>query len=108
MNPVFYEAAISVLIWLLSFGSGWLVEHGVWTSGQAKSYVAAAAAGLLSFAWAQRNVIANRVKLLVALMPGIHTEAAVNAHIADKLPTPTLLTPPNTSPGVPVPPKAGV
>lgn len=105
MNPLFVSAATSILIWLLTFGSGWLVEHGVWSSGDAKTYTAAAAMGLLSFAWAQRVWVKDRLRLLVALMPGIHTEDAVNAHLADKtLPNPTLLTPPNTPPGVPLPP----
>lgn len=110
MNPVFVQAATQVLIWVLTLGSGVLVEHGVWSSNDAKSYVAAAATGILSLAWAQREAIQARVRMLVALMPGIHTEDAVNAHIADKtLPNPTVLTPPNTVPGVPTPStKAGV
>ena len=101
MNPVFVSAAVSVLIWLLSFGSGWLVAHGVWTASDAKTYVAAAAMGILSLGWAQRNIILARLKMLVALMPGIHTEDAVNAHLAANLPTPALSTPSNPSPGVP-------
>lgn len=108
MNPVFVEAVKSVLIWLLSFGAGWLVSHGVWTNAQATTYVTAGAMAILSFAWAQREWILARTRMLVALMPGIHTEDAVNAHIADKtLANPTIMTPPSTVPGVPVPPKVG-
>ena len=102
MNPLFVDALKSILIWLLTFGSGWLVSHGVWTSANATVYVSAAAMGILSLGWAQRNVIMNHLKILVALMPGIHTMDAVNAHIADKLPTPALLTPTDTAPGVPI------
>lgn len=102
MSPAFVAGATSILVWLLSFGSGWLVAHGVWTQADAKTYVAGAAMGILSFAWAQRNWVIARMKLMIALMPGIHTENDVNAHIADKtLQNPTILTPPNTTPGVP-------
>ena len=104
MNPLVVSALSSILIWILTLGAGILVEHGIWTQADAKTYVTAAAMGILSLAWSQRNVILNRVKLLVALMPGMHTEDMVNAHIALKLPTPALLTPSNTSPGVPADP----
>ena len=106
MNPLFIQAATQVLIWLLTLCAGVLVEHGIWSSSDAKTYVLAAAMGILSFAWGQRMWVLARVKMLVALLPGIHTEDDVNAHIANKaLPNPTILTPPNTVPGIPLPPK---
>ena len=43
----------------------------------------------------------GRVKMLTALMPNVHTEEQVNAIVKTGL-TPTILTPPSTSPGVPV------
>jgi len=100
MNPLVVSAISSILIFILTWASGFLVSHGVWTNGDATSYVSAAALGIISLVWAQRNVILARVKMLVALMPGVHTEQAVIDHIANKLPTPALLTPPMTSPGV--------
>ena len=102
MNPVFVAAITSILRWALAIGAGYLVKAGIWTQGDATSYVAAAALAILSLAWSQRDKIVSRTQLLVALMPGMHTEQQVMAHIADKLPTPSLLTPANTSPGVPV------
>lgn len=101
MNPVLQAALFSILRWALAIGAGWLVNHHIWSASDAETYVAAAALAILSLAWSQRNVMLSRAKLLVALMPGMHTEDDVNAHLAAKLPTPALTTPSNTSPGVP-------
>lgn len=101
MPPLLQEALMSILRFVLALAAGWFVGHGIWTQAAATTYVEGAALAILSLAWSQRNVIIQRTKLLVALMPGIHTEDAVNAHLAAKLPTPALSTPPSTSPGVP-------
>ena len=105
MNPLWEASLGSILRWALAIGAGYLVHKGIWTSGDATTYVSAAAMGILSLAWSQRDKIIARAKMLTALwMPRGTTEAAVDAHIAAGLPTPALSTPSNTAPGVPAKP----
>lgn len=100
MNPLLQAALSSILRWLLAFVAGYLVRAGIWTGSEAEAYVAAAALAILSLAWARRDDLRNRVKLLVALLPGIRTEDDVNAHLQANRPTPPLTTPSNTPPAI--------
>jgi hypothetical protein len=92
----------SLLRYGLMILATYLVKHGVWTQSAAEGYVEAAVTALLALGWSWWKIHGNRVKLLVALMPGPHTEDEVNAHIAAGLPVPSVLTPSNTVPGVPI------
>ncbi len=104
MNPIASAAITSVLRWALAIGAGYLVNHGIWTQADATTYVAAAALGLVALGLSLWDKYKTRIKLLTALtMPAGTTEDAVDAHIAAKLPTPSVTTPPDTVPGVPKP-----
>jgi hypothetical protein len=92
----------SLLRYGLMILATYLVKHGVWTQSAAEGYVEAAVTALLALGWSWWKIHGNRVKFLVALMPGPHTEDEVNAHIAAGLPVPSVLTPSNTVPGVPI------
>lgn len=102
MNPILQEALGSILRWGLAAGAGWLVEHGVWTSGNASVYVSAGTIALLSLGWSLWNKYKGRIKLLTALtMPAGTTEAGLQAQIKAGVPTPAVTTPAGTVPGVP-------
>jgi hypothetical protein len=92
----------SLLRYGLMILATYLVKHGVWTQSAAEGYVEAAVTALLALGWSWWKIHANRIKLLVALMPGAKTEDEVIAHIAAGLPVPSVLTPSNTVPGVPI------
>lgn len=102
MNPLFQSFVGTIiragLLWL----GGWASKHGIFTDSQVGMYVEAGTLFAVPFLWALWNQYKNRIKFLTALMPGPTTEAEVNAHIAAKLPTPTVFTPANTIPGVPI------
>lgn len=51
MNPLIQAALGSVLRWGLTIAAGWLVNAGVWSSGEATTYVAGAVLGLLALGW---------------------------------------------------------
>jgi len=98
------QAAIgSILRYGLMILATYLVRHGIWSQNAAEGYVEAAVTALLALGWSWWKIHGNRVKLLVALMPGPKTEDEVNEHIAAGLPVPSVLTPSNTVPGVPLP-----
>ena len=102
MNPMMQEAIGSILRWVLAIGAGYLVQHGIWTQGDASSYVAAAAMGLVALGWSMWQKYGARVKLLTALtMPSGTTENEVVAKVNLGVPVPSVTTPPNTVPGVP-------
>lgn len=102
MNPLMQAAITSILRWAFALGAGYLVHKGIWTSGDAATYVEAAALGLVSLAWSQRNMIQQRAAFLMALMmPHGTTENEVKSVIAAGAVTPALTTPPDTIPGVP-------
>lgn len=65
------EALGSILRWLLAFGAGYLVRHGVWSQGAADGYVTAAATAiamaLVSIGWSLWQKYSARIKLLTAL-----------------------------------------
>jgi hypothetical protein len=82
-----------------------IVAHGYATPGNANAYIeelTGAALYVASQMWSNRVALASRAKMLTALwMPRGTTEAAVDAHIAQGLPTPAVTTPPTSVPGVP-------
>ena len=94
MNPMLQEALASILRWALAIGAGYLVQHGIWTQGDASSYVTAATMGLLALGWSLWQKYASRLKLLTALtMPAGTTEHAVEAKIATGVGVPSISTP---------------
>lgn len=102
MNPILQSAIGSILRWALMIGAAFLVRHGIWTTSESGGYVEAGVAALLALGWSLWQQYKSRVKFLTALMPGPRTEAEVIAHIASGATTPSILTPTNTVPGVPV------
>lgn len=103
MNPLAQAAITSAVRWALAIGAGYFVHKGIWTSGDATTYVEAASMAVVSFAWSQRNVIVQRAHFLMALMMHNATENEVKLAIKAGEPTPALTTPPDTVPGVPKP-----
>jgi hypothetical protein len=93
MNPLFSEAAASVIRSILKLGAGYLVARGVWDEGAAAEYVAAAALAIVGFGWSYWTTYASRKKLVTAMaMPAAVSERQVEAAIKD----PAVLTPPVT------------
>ncbi len=102
MNPILQEAIGSLLRWAFAFVAGWLVQHGIWTQSAASTYVAAAALGVVSIGWSLWQKYESRIILLTALtMTAGTTENGVKAQVASGVMLPTVLTPPDTIPGVP-------
>ena len=106
MNPLVSSALGSLLRWALMLGAAALVKHGIWTDSEAGKYVEAGVVALLALSWSLWQQYKNRVKFLTALMPGPKTENEVIEHIASGSATPSILTPANTIPGVPLTPTA--
>jgi len=91
MNPVLQAALGSILRWALALGAGYLVERGVWSEGEATTYVGATVLALLSLLWSLWAKYHDRIKFLTALdMHAGATEADVKAVIADGMGTPVL------------------
>ena len=102
MNPMLQEALASIARWALALLAGYLVKHGIWTAGDASSYVAAGALGIVALGWSIWQKYGARLKLVTALtMPAGTSESAVIQKIASGVPVPTVSTPSNTVPGVP-------
>lgn len=83
MNPMMQAAIGAFLRWAFTFAAGWFVQHGIWTGSEAEKYVAGAAMGVLTLAWGLWNKYRGRIKFLTALLPGIETEAQVEARMKD-------------------------
>ena len=114
MNPLNISPAAqmfwgSVIRHLLTILGGALVTHGYVTQTGASAYaeeLTGMALNSLVLLWANRVAYWGRVKMLIALMlPQHSTENDVNAHLAlhadAGVAVPSVLTPPNTTPGVP-------
>lgn len=108
MNPILAQILVGLTQWALAAAGGYLVAHHIITATQADSltkdllgHLALALPLLGALALTLWNKYRARVKLLVALQPGVHNEDQVNAIIKSGAPTPTITTPSNTSPGVP-------
>ena len=104
MNPLLQEALASIVRSILKLGAGYLVARGVWTQGDATTYVSAAALAMIGFGWSYWTTYSSRIKLLAALtMPAGATENQVIAKVASGAITPIVSTPADTIPGVPKP-----
>lgn len=99
MNPMAEDALSAILRWGFTFVAGYLVEHGIWTAADAKTYVAGAALAVLGLGWSLWNKYKSRIKLLTALtmQPG-STEDDVNATVASETKNPSVTTPKDTAP----------
>lgn len=110
MNPIYTDILEAVARWAISLIVTVLVTHHIITADQSPTLtadllhkVALYSPTLLPLGWAVFKIVKARAKLLIALVPGVHTEDQVNAIYHSGQPTPALSTPPNTVPGVPIP-----
>ena len=99
MNPLLSEALASVVRSVLKIGAGILVSKGVWSQGDATTYVSAAALALVGLGWSYWTTYAQRQKLLVALTvrPGT-TEQEITQRVATGVGIPPISTPANVVP----------
>jgi hypothetical protein len=82
--------------------AGWLVARGMLPQGSVEEWTGAVALTLVAVLWSLYQKYVERTKLMVALtLPSGSTENDVTSHIATGVVTPSVLTPPNTVPGVP-------
>lgn len=109
MNAILTQILMALAQTAIAFIGGILVEHHVITGAQENTLIAwtvnhavLAAPVLGAFALTLWQKYIGRRKMLTALMPGVHTEDQVNAILKSGVPTPTILTPPSTTPGVPL------
>ncbi len=101
MSPLVQAALGSILRWALAIGAGYLVRVGIWTSSEAQTYVTAGALAILALGFSFWVKYKDRVKILTALtMPADSTENDLKAKVSIAV-TPSVLTPPDTAPGVP-------
>lgn len=110
MNAILSQILIALAQTAIAFLGGILVEHHIISGAQEQTLIAwtvnhvilaAPVLGALAIGLWQKYI--GRKKLLIALQPGVHTENDVNAILKSGAPTPTILTPPSTVPGVPLP-----
>ena len=95
-------ALTSLARWALMLGAAELVKHGIWTAGDASSYVAAGAVAIVSLGWSQWDKYKSLVTINTLCMFAKTTLEAVRAHISTPgVVVPTVTTPANTVPGVP-------
>lgn len=83
------EALGSIVRWLLAFGAGYLVSHGVWTQAAADQYItaasAAAAMALVSLGWSLWQKYSTHLKVLTALsMPAGSSVEQLKSRITQK------------------------
>lgn len=83
MHPLLQAALGSILRSILMIGAGWLVEHNVWTAGNADLYVTAAAMALVGYLWSLWNHYKSHIKLLTALESPPMDLPALTAKIAE-------------------------
>jgi hypothetical protein len=89
VNPIWTAAISSILRFVLAVVAGWLVRKGVWSQGEAATYIEAATLGLISVAWSLWDKYHARIKFLTALdMHAGASEADVKQVIADGMGTP--------------------
>ncbi len=67
MNPLLAAAIGSIIRWGLAFVGGYLVSHGIWTSEENASYVAAGAAAGAALIWGLYQKYRTRITILKAL-----------------------------------------
>ena len=99
MNPMAVEALASIVRWVLTFGAGWLVQHGIWTQANAMTYVSAAAIALITLGWSLWQKYKSRLTLLMALSSSRATsEADVRGRLASRVGVPSVTTPIDVTP----------
>lgn len=110
MNPLYTAIIGSVVRAILTAISGYLISKKILTAQQGESAVAMIGSqilnslpGLAALAWSFFQKHASRSKLMTSLMLGEVTEDAVKAHLESGAPKPTVFTPPETVPSVPLP-----
>ncbi len=106
---LFYEFLGVIGRWALTMAGAWLVTHHVLSNAQSETYVTAFSHDLVlilpslgALGWGMWTRYHTRQKLVTALMPGVHTEDQVNAILKYSDAIPTVFTPTNTVPGVPI------
>jgi hypothetical protein len=83
MNPLFAAILGSFIRWGLTILATWLVEHGVWSSGDSATYVTGLTLGAVTLAWSLWSRYKSRIKFLTALeLPSGSSEQYVNETIA--------------------------
>ena len=104
MNQVTFNLIVGTLLRsAVMAGAGWLVAHGMLPSGSVEEWVGAVVLTLLALFFSLYQKYVERTKLMVALtLPSGSTENDVKSHIATGAVTPSILTPPDTVPGVPL------
>lgn len=100
MNPMLLDALGSIVRWVLAFGAGWLVQHGIWTQANATIYVTAFAAALIALGWSLWQKYRSRVKLLAVLnlVRGLSEQRVENRLQAKTIAVPPVSTPKNVIP----------
>ena len=109
MDPMLLDFLGVLVRWAITSIMAYLVAHHILSADQGASFTAdfvhralISLPLLAPLAWGLWVKYRSRVKLMTALsMPPSATENDVNAKIALGHPTPSVMTPPNTVPGVP-------
>ena len=108
MYPILMQILMALAQTGIAALGGALVAHHIITGDQEQTltaslltHVALALPVALALALTLWQKYKGRVKLLIALQPGVHTEEQVDAIVKSGAVTPTILTPANTVPGVP-------
>ena len=103
MNQITFNLIVgSILRSVIVAAAGWLTAHGMLPTGTVTDWVEAVLLVLLGVGWSLYEKYTARVALLTALTlrPGA-TENDLKAKVALGV-TPSILTPPDTTPGVPL------
>lgn len=109
MDPMVTEFLGVLVRWAVTSAMAYLVAHHVLTADQGATFGAdfihralLSLPLLATLAWGLWSKYHGRLKFMAALsMPTCATENDVLAKIALGQPTPSVMTPPNTIPGVP-------
>lgn len=107
MPSIYLDLAGALVRGLLQMLFGMLIAHGLLTPAQSGELVLDLAPKLMgvlgilaTLAWSGwRKWSAKRLQLVGRAMPSGSTEAAAQAYIASGAPVPSVLTPPDVSPG---------
>jgi hypothetical protein len=82
LTPMQQAAIGSFLRWALMFVAAWFVKHGIWSPGDASSYVAAGAISLTSLGWSQWQKYQAQIRQVVTQRMAQVTLNQVNAQMA--------------------------
>ncbi len=112
MIPAFVIDLLGVIVrWAITVFGTWLVHEHIMSAGQADTFMAdlvqhtmLALPAALALVWGLWAKYRSRKTLVTAVAnPELRTEAAVKAFEKSGAVTPTVWTPKNTEPGIPVP-----